>query len=309
MKRPNTALTCDEYARMLISDVLILGHKKTEVGEIVGHVIRSVGTARSFRQCVCDFLNWRVAGGMSIEAPITRSEIVTYLHQESKRWRQKTLDQHRQALSLVFCLALARFDAEIPTVAVGRAYSLEEMELVAKRQTARNALATRIAFHSGLRAAESLELREQHELTAEANRPWRSDLFLGSPDGVIYRTRGKGGLARSVLVPVELHEQLQMRRLDTPVTVIDREVRRTVHFDVGGGQNLSQSFSAASDRALGYSMGFHGLRHAYAQGRLETLLAMGLDSMDCLEIVSQILGHRRLEISLAYTTRRKSHAE
>lgn len=59
---------------------------------------------------------------------------------------------------------------------------------------------------------------------------------MGLPDGVIYRTRGKGGLARSVHIPMDLHEQLQARRLDTPVVVMDRAVKRTIHFEIGGGR-------------------------------------------------------------------------
>jgi integrase len=130
--------------------------------------------------------------------------------------RQKTLDQHRQALSLVFAVTLPNFDAEIPTFTDGRAYTHAETEQIARRQAAHNALATRIAFRGGLRASDLIELREAHELAPEPGRPWRSDLFLGLPEGVIYRTTGKGGLARSVWIPLELHEQLKLRRLETP---------------------------------------------------------------------------------------------
>jgi integrase len=166
----------------------------------------------------------------------------------------------------------------------------------------------RAAFDAGLRAIELIELREARELVPEPGRPWRDDMFLGLPSGTVYRTVGKGGLARSILLSDDLHKELQTRRLATPVNVTDRGVRRTAVFDIGGGQNLSQSLSDASVRALGFSMGLHGLRHAYAQRRLNTLLAMGVHPLDCLEIVSNCLGHMRTEISLAYTTRRKALA-
>lgn len=309
MSNSERKMTCDEYARVLVSSVLLLGHRKSQLGRLVKHVVVSVGTARNYQQCVCDFLKWRVAGGYGLEEPVTRSEILMYLRQSSHRWRQKTVDQHRQALSLIFCVAIARFDAEIPTVAVGRAYTREEMELVAKSQLPRNSIATEIAFYSGLRASELLELREGRELDRESNRPWRADLFLGLPAGMIYRTRGKGGLARSVMIPMALHEQLAMRRLQPEVTVVDRKVVRISRFDIGGGQSLSESFSAASKRALGFSLGLHGVRHAYAQRRLETLLELGVDPTDSMEIISQELGHLRPEITLAYTTRRRSYAE
>jgi hypothetical protein len=171
------------------------------LGKLIRRMIRSVGTARSFEQCLRDFLWWRVAQGISIDAPVTRAEIEAYLLQESVRWRQKTVDQHRQALSLVYSVALTHVEAGIPTIAVGRAYTLDEMERIACRQASQNAPATRIAFHSGLRAAEFPEPRDARELAPEANRPWRNDLFTGMPGGIGYRTVGKGGLARSALIP------------------------------------------------------------------------------------------------------------
>src|SRR5471032_184683 len=96
----------EKTARTLISDVLVLGKSKATLGTLTRHVIASVGTARDFQQCLCDFLNWRAACGSSIDAPVTRVELEEYLLQESQRWRQKTVDQHRQALSLIFCVKM-----------------------------------------------------------------------------------------------------------------------------------------------------------------------------------------------------------
>jgi integrase len=299
------SFTIEAKAHALISPVLALGQSKAALGTLVRHVIVSVGTLRSFQQCLLEFLRWRVDKGTGIDAPVIRAELDEYLLQESARWRQKTVDQHRQALSLIFCVMLTHFEAEVPTITAGRAYSQQEMELIASRQALQNALGTRLAFRAGLRAAELYELREADELQREANRPWRSDLFAGLSDGVVYRTVGKGGLARSVWIPQELHRELQTRRLKTPVMIIDRKVRRVVHFKIGGGQSLSQSFSSTSGLVLGFSNGIHGCRHGYAQSRLETLLEMGFMPIDCLEIISQEMGHLRCDISLVYTTKRK----
>ncbi|NVH76113.1 site-specific integrase [Paraburkholderia sp. JPY432] len=306
MSRPNPSQTANQLARKLVSSVLALGQSKTTLGTLAGCVIVSVGTARDFEQCVRDFLRWRVAGGQGIDAPVTRLELEEYLFQESDRWRQKTLDQHRQALSLVYTVALTRLEAQVPTFTNGRAYIEEEMEKAARHQSPRNALGTRAAFRSGLRAIELIELREAHELPPQPDRPWRTDLFLGLPEGVIYRTNGKGGLARSVWIPTELHEQLQTRRLAAPLNVIDRKINRQAVFDIGGGQSLSQSFSRASMSTLGFSLGFHGLRHAYAQNRLETLVGMGVDLLDAFEIISQEVGHLRPDVLWHYTPRRKA---
>jgi integrase len=296
----------EKAARDLVSSVLILGKSKSELGALTSHVVTSIGTARNFQQCVRDFLKWRTAGGLSVSEPVTRIELEEYLRQECHRWRQKTVDQHRQALTLVFCVTLPSFDADVPTLTVGRACSEPQMKQIAAHQEPHNALGTNLAFYSGLRATDVIELREAHLLQPEENRPWRSDLFKGLPsNGVIYRTIGKGGLARSVWIPLELHLLLQSRRLNAPRAIVDRKVDRALHFDVSGGQKLSQSFSSSSIRTLGYSTGLHGCRYAYAQRRLETLLGMGVSPLDCLEIISQELGHLRLDISLVYTTKRK----
>jgi hypothetical protein len=248
-------ISVEQFARSRISAVLALGQSKTALGSLVHNVITSVGTARNFEQCLRDFLRWRTAQNVSIDWPVTRAEMEAYLLHESSRWRQKTLDQHRQALRLVFSVALTHFDAEVPTVTEGRAYTFDEMERIAGRQAPHNALATRIAFHAGVRAAELYELREARELAPEPDRPWRNDLFIGMPDGIIYRVVGKGGLARSVLIPLELHVQLQFLRLDTPTLVIDRLVHRKVRFLVGGGQAISESFSSTSNRVLVFFTG------------------------------------------------------
>ncbi|WP_154671468.1 hypothetical protein [Paraburkholderia mimosarum] len=307
MSRRSKALSAEEQARRLISTVLMLGHKKRDLGPHTRDLITSLGTARNYQQCVKDFLEWRLAAGVSVDAVACRLEIENYLSFEGKRWRQKTLDQHRQALALVFCVTLPVFDAEIPTFVDGRAYTHSEVVSIAARQCPRHSLSTHFVFHSGVRAVEMYELREVHELARTADRPWRDDLFAGFAEGELFSTTGKGGLVRLVWVPSALAYAIRNVRLDEPREVIDRGINRHYVFDVGGGQNLSESFTQASKRALGYSLGIHGLRHAYVQRRLETLLGLKFAVIDALEIASQNKGHMRSEITLAYTPRRNGH--
>jgi integrase len=304
MNMQKKTMSAREFAHSLVSQVLVLGTQKSALGGLARHVIRSLGTARNVEQCEVDFLNWRIAGGKAMKAPVTRWEITEYLMFESTRWRQKTLDQHRQALALIHSVVIEKMDAGVPTIAVGRAYTRAEMEQITAHQEQHNALATRIAFAAGLRASEFLELRRGDELPPQENRPWREDLFNGMPDGVIYGTTGKGGLARALLIPTELHHELERVRRDTRLIVTDRGVDRESVYDIGGGQALSQSFSDASKRALGFSLGFHGLRHAFGQRCLDALIACGIAPLDALEIVSHLMGHLRKEISMAYMPRR-----
>ncbi|WP_232525483.1 hypothetical protein [Pseudoalteromonas sp. 1_2015MBL_MicDiv] len=112
--------------------------------------------------------------------------------------------------------------------------------------------------------------------------------------------KGKGGLIRDVLIPNALATQLEQRRLAQPITVRDREINYLQRYDIGGGHKWSCSFSKASNRVLFFSNGAHGLRHSYAQERMNELQKLGLSRLLALETVSQELGHFRAEITLAY---------
>ncbi len=54
------------------------------------------------------------------------------------------------------------------------------------------------------------------------------------------------------------------RRLESGRVVTDRGITYRQHYDIGGGNAWSKSFSETSSRALGWSHGAHGLRHSYA---------------------------------------------
>lgn len=72
------------------------------------------------------------------------------------------------------------------------------------------------------------------------------------------------------------------------------------HYEIAGGKNWSNSFSAASKRELGWSHGAHGLRHSYAQNRMDELQQQGFLYQEALEIVSQEMGHFRASITEVY---------
>ena len=111
---------------------------------------------------------------------------------------------------------------------------------------------------------------------------------------------GKGGLIREVRIPPDLAQRLEQQRLDAPRTITDRGIHYPQHYALAGGQRWSNAFSAASQRALGWSRGGHGLRHRYAQERLDELQRTGLSQEQALETVSQEMGHFRADITLVY---------
>ncbi|TMX37523.1 integrase, partial [Vibrio rotiferianus] len=96
-----------------------------------------------------------------------------------------------------------------------------------------------------------------------------------------------------------LAERLEDRRLNQPVQITDRGVNYTSHYDINGGNRWSSSFTTASNRALNWSTGAHGLRHSYAQERMSEL-QKNMTYEKALEVVSQEMGHFRPDITEVY---------
>ena len=99
--------------------------------------------------------------------------------------------------------------------------------------------------------------------------------------------------------PPPLAERLEDRRLNQPVQITDRGVNYTSHYDINGGNRWSSSFTTASNRALNWSTGAHGLRHSYAQERMSEL-QKNMTYEKALEVVSQEMGHFRPDITEVY---------
>lgn len=211
---------------------------------------------------------------------------------------QKQLDNDRNAMQFMTG-KLDRMKATVESPKESRAYSREEVDRIARRQSDGNGLATRIAHDAGLRAHELLTLRRTDEDSPSKSREWRLDRFLGR-SGERYVVTGKGGLSREVLLSHELSRALEARRLDEPRQVTDREIHYQSHYDIGGGRTWSNGFSKRSMTELGFSRGAHGLRHGYAHERFAELQARGLSEQDAKTILSQELGHFRVEIIDTY---------
>jgi integrase len=172
--------------------------------------------------------------------------------------------------------------------------------MVASAQQGPNRLATEIAAAAGLRAHELFTLRPLNERRASAHRTWSADRFVGMRNVTRYTVVGKGGLIREVAIPVALVERLEKMRLPEPRQITDRSVHYETRYDLRGGHAWSQSYSDAAIRVLGWSTGAHGIRHTYAQSRLDTIQSLSYDYEEALEIVSQELGHFRPNITEVY---------
>lgn len=267
--------------------------------------IASLGTSFSYESSLRLAAEWLHASGRGCLFDLTPKSAKIYLYERAKFVGQKTLDRDRQALQAVLRqsgklsekqrLTLARADKQQKLIS--RNYTVDQVQRIISCQNDRNALSTELAVVAGLRAHELLTLLPAIERPM-SDRPADPKKFRDG--GTIYTVVGKGGLIREVSIPKYLVERLEATRQDKAICRIDRKINYQCHYDIAGGQSWSQSFSQASQKALGFSNGAHGLRHSYAQARnFEVQASLG-SVHRAKQIVSQELGHFRPEITDTY---------
>jgi hypothetical protein len=297
-----------EQAAALLRQRLDLSSRHAAKAALGVKGARTTGLIHSIRSFEKHTASLRLAGEWAADRHGLRhlSALAAWQAQEYLEGRaaegigQKQLDAERNALEFVTGKgSLERVASLAIAPPKGRAYTREQALMVARCQDGRNALATRIAHAAGLRGHELLTLRRAGEARPSAHRSWRAERFAGR-EGARYVVTGKGGLRREVLLPADLAERLEARRLDAPRTVTDRGVRYEQAYDLNGGNRWSSSFTAASLRALGWSAGGHGVRHSYAQERMAELQGLGFAYREARDILSQELGHFRGDIVETY---------
>ena len=261
--------------------------------------IHSLGTARGYGQALKGFADYRREHRLGDLPGATDQEARQYLAERSHQVGQKTLDLDRQAIQMHLGLRLEVVRSDRESALSTRSYTPAQVERIASAQSEANGLATRLAFHAGLRAHELLTLRPAGERSASGHRQWSADRFAGR-EGVRYTVVGKGGLVREVLLTRELAEAVEARRLEEPRLVVDRGVQYVQCYTIGGDRSWSQSFSSASRRELGFSNGGHGLRHSYVQERMDELQRRGLAYEQARATVAQEVGHFAGETTEAY---------
>lgn len=275
--------------------------------QLQGGIIKSVSTVANYEKRLTEIAKYVNREFNLPLRKITPDTAIQYLEQRSEQVGQKTLDMERQALQAMMQNVtkqlpqgetLTVIKSEKDQVLRSRAYTPEQVALIAQAQRAGNSLSTELAHASGLRAHELLTLARLDERAASP-RPELDSKFKGR-EGVIYTVHGKGGLVRKVSIPAHLADRLEKTRLDIPQRVTDRGVHYMTKYNITGGQKWSNSFSAAAKRVLGWSEGAHGVRHSYAQQRMDELQSMGYGREKALETVSQEMGHFRPEITEVY---------
>jgi hypothetical protein len=269
-------------------------------------VISSLGKERIYAQSISTYLEWCHQNGIHPDFYSKLCNLAAYLEERSEYIQQGHLNNDRQALQLVYKQKLPYVTALNITILKKRSYTMKQMIEIALHQSEKNSLTTQLAFFAGIRAHEAATILPLEERLPSQHRAWSSNLFVGLDAYKLYTVQGKGGLIRKVAVPIWLAEKLEARRFSSPVRAKDRGIIYMKNYDVGIGQAWSQSFTSASKRTLGYSTGGHGLRHSYFKLRLQTLLKelRRLKTKnyrsEALKIVSQELGHFRIEITFCY---------
>ncbi len=261
--------------------------------------IHSLGTARGYEQALKGFAEYIQDHRLGDLDSATVKEAEQYLTERAGMVAQKTLDLDRQAIQMHLGIHLEVVKSELETCLTTRSYTADQVERIASAQSDRNSMATQIAYDAGLRAHELLTLRPAEERQASTHRQWSEDRFTGRA-GERYTVEGKGGLVREVMISKHLSDRLEEKRFTEPKQVADRGVNYTQHYDIGGGQAWSQSFSAASKRELGFSNGAHGLRHSYVQERMEELQSRGMKYEEAKGTVAQEVGHFAKDTTEAY---------
>lgn len=298
-------------ARTVVKELQSMGELKS---------VRTAGNYQAALKTIAQFIKdeYREGRGPGDLKSMSPADAEKYLEQRGQSVGQSQLNTERQAIQLMqqkltqqlpYIIEMDGKEKEVNRLAIiksereqalnSRAYSTWQINEIATRQTPHNALATQIAAAAGLRAHELLTLRPANERPAD-ERPARDEKFAVR-EGERYTVTGKGGLTREVLIPRALAERLEAVRYAVPQHVTDRGVYYQQHYAIGAGKAWSNSFSKASQRALEWSTGAHGVRHTYAQQRMSELqLAAGLDYRNALKVVSQEMGHFREAITEVY---------
>jgi hypothetical protein len=148
-------------------------------------------------------------------------------------------------------------------------------------------LVAELQWRSGLRVSEATLIR------AEQLSGTYTD-HTGRTVGKLHLTkeRTKGGKIRNVIVPMDLYNRLTERLAASPlhVTEIDTYRRALKAAAADTGQDPTGKCS-------------HGLRWNYAQDRREELI-MYISDEQSQKVLSQELGHERLQMALHYQRRR-----
>lgn len=270
----------------------------------------SIGTNRNYEQSLKQLARYLHETRQGDLRSVGEKQVREFLEKQKQEVGQKQLDQHRQAaqawlshqsgqqVKIPRSEHKTQLDESNNLANQSRIYLDQQVDRIQDRLTGRNQLGVQICRETGARAHEVGTIARPEEQPA-SERGWMDERFEGK-NGMTYTVHGKGGLVREVKMSYETANKLEQQRRDQPVSDKDRGINFTSRYNVGKGQALSQSFTRASKSELGWSAGLHGLRHVYAQDRVDKLQEQGYNYADAKEVVSQEVGHFREQTTEEY---------
>ena len=310
MKEKKSFRSSKKQAHYVVTRKMRLGKSKAELGKDSKSYHRSIGSVVSHKSSLVRVADWmKERGYMQGLHRITEEQAKEYLGERITQVQQSTLNHDIAVINKNLEMSFKQsdfkstYDPPIKLSEESRAYSTNEIQKIIEHQNPHNALSTKIVAETGIRAKELMSLQkiELQPISdrSSGKRVWSGNRFLGR-GGISYSVIGKGGLIREVRMSKELSQELEKKCFESPEFCKDRNVESNRTYNIGYGNSWSKSFQSASERVLGYSSGGHGLRHSYAQERMNTLQNSGLSFEKSLEAVSQELGHFRPEITKVY---------
>jgi hypothetical protein len=207
--------SAEEQARHAVRKNLQLG-KARHINRN-DHKIHSVGTMRAHIQALTRVTEWIKENRLGDLKGLKPETAIQYLEQRGQAVGEKTLAQERQALQTYLGVKLPVIKSELTQAKNSRAYTTAQVNFIIEAQTAKNKLATQIAYAAGLRAHELFTLLPKEERGASTHRQWSADRFV-KREGKCYTVIGKGGLIREVLIPLALANELLLYKIAMFIT-------------------------------------------------------------------------------------------
>lgn len=159
-------------------------------------------------------------------------------------------------------------------------------------------LVAELQYYGGLRVSEATGTFTKQDTSTDPANPilayrgiTRDDLQGLQNNYGILRVAGKGGRIRYTKIPIKIYQELESRVQTEPFRV-SRKV-----YGYALREAVTESGQIYDRRST------HGLRWNYAQERLDSLIAEGMESRAAMLMVSNELGHSRASITMIYQRR------
>lgn len=288
-------------ARRTLEHVTAIGFSKKTFAPLGAPVITGLATELIYIARLGHFFEWRKMNyDVEPRAMILEEEVWQYLELSGELVSQSELDQRRRALEMATGMKIPAFQSEIAAVSHSRALTATEYIKIMSCMTDLYQFILLLLLSTGVRASQIASVPPLGRFSPSAHRFWSPKLHLGRNNFEVRNVKGKGGLIAPVAFDRALIPHLESLRLQNAEPFFNRGIPHERYYDLPTGQSISQAFTSASQKALGFSAGVQSTRHFFVQTRMRRLIELGIPVREALKIVSQSVGHFRESITYAY---------